>query len=124
MLITSLLGLIIIFTANIVFGMRYGFGFRHYWFFELLHFWGGFFVAMFLANFINSYILIFVGLTIVSFLWEISEYLIGRNSKLSGGIKKTFGLKDNVNLQPKWQDTILDVILNFAGATVFVYFAL
>lgn len=79
-------------------------------------------MAMFLANFVDSKILVFIGIAIVSFLWETAEYLIGKSSKLSAGFKKTFDLKKNMNLRPKWQDTVLDVILNFAGAAVFVYF--
>src|SRR3990167_1862362 len=49
MLIFSLFGLTGLFIINILFGMYYGFGTRHYWFFELEHFLGGFFVAMFLS---------------------------------------------------------------------------
>ncbi len=77
---------------------------------------------MFLANFTYSKILIFIGIASASFLWEFAEYLIGKIPKLSAGFKKTFDLKKNVNLQPKWQDTVLDVILNFTGAAIFVYF--
>lgn len=122
MFLISTISLLGIFILNLIFGIKYGFGFRHYWFFETLHFLGGFFFAMFLADFIDSKILIFVGIAIISFLWEITEYLIGKSSKLSTGFKKTFDLKKNINLRPKWQDTLLDVILNFAGATIFVYF--
>lgn len=124
MLLISTIGLLGLFVLNLMFGIKYGFGLRHYWFFEVLHFLGGFFLAMFLANFTDLKILIFAGIAIVSFLWETAEYLLGKIPKLSAGFKKTFDLKKNINLQPKWQDTILDVILNFTGATVFVYFAL
>ena len=79
-------------------------------------------MAMFLANFTDLKILIFIGIAIVSFLWEFAEYLIGKIPKLSAGFKETFDLKKNLNLQPKWSDTFLDVILNFAGAAIFVYF--
>ena len=57
-------------------------------------------------------------------LWETAEYLLGENQKLSVGFKKFFNLKKNMNLRPEWQDTILDIILNFAGAAVFVYLVL
>lgn len=80
-------------------------------------------MAMFLANFIDSKILIFVGIAIVSFLWETAEYLLGRIPKLSARFRKTFDLKKNVDIRLKWQDTILDVILNFTGATIFIFFA-
>lgn len=124
MLIISIIGLFGIFILNLIFGIKYGFGFRHYWFFETLHFLSGFFLAMFFASSTDSKILIFLGITIVSFLWETAEYLLGKNPKLLSGFKKTFNLKKNMNIQPKWQDTTLDIVLNFAGAAVFVYFAL
>lgn len=122
MLLTSIIGLVGLFILNLMFGIKYGFGFRHYWFFETLHFLSGFFMAMFLANFTSSKILIFLGIALVSFLWETTEYLIGKIPKLSSQLKKTFDLRRNMNLRPKWQDTVLDIILNFAGAAVFVYF--
>lgn len=124
MLLVSILGLSGLFILNLFFGIKYGFGFRHYWFFETLHFLSGFFMAMFLANFTYSKILIFAGIAVASFFWEIAEYLIGKIPKLSAGFKKTFDLKKNMNLQPKWQDTTLDIILNFAGAAIFMYVAL
>ncbi len=124
MLPISAIVLLGLFILNLTFGIKYGFGFRHYWFFETLHFLGGFFLAMFLANFTYSKILIFIGIAIVSFLWEMAEYLLGKIPKLSAGFKKAFDLKKNVNLKPKWQDAILDVILNFSGTTVFLYFAI
>lgn len=121
MLLISIITLLGIFIINIAFGIKYGFGFRHYWFFEAEHFLSGFFLAMFLTNFISSKILIFTGIAIASFLWETAEYLLGKNQKLSANFKKIFNLVKNVNTRPKWPDTILDVILNFAGAAVFVY---
>ena len=73
---TSLLILIFIFVLNIAVGIYYGFGERHYWFYETLHFLGGFFVAMFFSNFTHSWQMIFLGLAGVSFLWELMEYLL------------------------------------------------
>lgn len=122
MLLISILSLLSLFILNLVFGIKYGFGFRHYWFFEALHFLSGFFLAILFASFTDSKILIFSGIAIASFLWETAEYLIGRIPKLSAGFKRTFDLKKNINLKPKWQDTILDIILNFTGAAIFVYF--
>lgn len=122
MLIISIIGLSSFFILNLMFGIKYGFGFKHYWFFETLHFLSGFFLAMFLANFTDSKILIFIGIVVVSFFWEMSEYLIGKIPNLSDGFKKTFDLKKSINLKPKWQDTVFDIILNFSGAAIFVYF--
>lgn len=124
MLMASIIILAGLFILNLTFGIKYGFGFSNYWFFETLHFLSGFFLAMFLANFTESKILIFAGIAIASFLWETAEYLLGRIPKLSARFRKTFDLKKNIDIQPKWQDTILDVILNFTGAAVFVYFVL
>ena len=105
MLIFSLFGLTGLFIINILFGMYYGFGTRHYWFFELEHFLGGFFVAMFLSIFLNSIIAIFVGLTVITVIWETTEYLIAQFNK---------------KIIPSWKDTLLDIFLNFIGATVFI----
>lgn len=117
MFVISIIVLIILFIINLLFGTKYGFGFRHYWFFELEHFLGGFFIAMFLANFTDSLILIFIGLGAVSFLWELTEYLIKRFKKSENFMKKTFDVK---NVNPGWKDTILDIFLNFLGAIVFI----
>src|SRR3989344_2032039 len=117
MLIFSIFGLAGLFIINIFFGMYYGFGPRHYWFFEAEHFLGGFFVAMFLSNFTDSVVSIFLGLVIVTFLWELSEYLISQFQKSANYMKKTFHLK---SVATSWKDTILDIILNFFGAAVFI----
>jgi len=120
-LLLSIVGLLSLFILNLVFGIKYGFGFRHYWFFEILHFLGGFFVAMFLVNFTNSVASIFIGLAVITFLWELVEYLIACFRKSADYMKKTFKVK---NINPGWKDTILDIILNFTGAAVFVYYVL
>lgn len=117
MLIISIFSLLGLFILNILFGMYYGFGFRHYWFFELEHFLGGFFVAMFLMNFTDSIIFVFTGLAIITFLWELIEYLISRFQKSASYMKKTFAVK---NLNPGWEDTVLDLVLGFLGATIFI----
>ena len=117
MFVISTIALIGIFIINVLFGMKFGFGFRHYWFFEVEHFLGGFFITMFLANFTDSLILIFVGLGVASFLWELFEYLMARFKKSKSYMKKTFHIK---NVNPGWKDTTLDIILNFSGAIVFI----
>ena len=79
-------------------------------------------MAMFLSNFTDSKILIFIGIAIVSFFLEAAEYMLWKTPKLSAGFKKIFDLKKNADIKPKWRDTILDIILNFSGAAVFLYF--
>lgn len=123
MLTMSILILLLLFILNLTFGIKYGFGFQHYWFFETLHFLSGFFLAMFLSGFFDSKILIFTGIAIASSIWESAEYLIEKIPKLSAGFKK-FSNAGNADLRLKWQDTLLDVILNFSGAAIFAYFVL
>jgi len=117
MLIVSLIVLTVLFILNLTVGMYYGFGQRHYWFFELLHFLGGFFVAMFLAGLNFSIPHIFIGLASVTFLWELAEYLIDKISGASKYIKMKFRLKTTKITR---RDTVLDIVLNFAGALLFV----
>src|SRR3989338_7881647 len=112
---TALLG---IFVLNLTVGMYYGFGVRHYWFFQTLHFLGGFFVAMFFANFLKSSTLILISLGIVTVLWESMEFLIAYMPKASNYMKNKFRLK---NVSFEWEDTIFDIILNFSGAIFFFF---
>lgn len=107
-----------IFILNMTVGMYYGFGVRHYWFFQTLHFLGGFFVAMFLSGFFQSAGLILAGLGIVTILWESTELLIPKIPAMSRYMKSKFQLK---NVNPEWKDTVFDVILNFSGAILFIY---
>ena len=117
MLIFSVIALVFLFLVNILFGVKLKFGYKHYWFFEFEHFLGGFFVAMFLSNFTDLVALIFIGLAVITFLWELVEYLIARFRKSSNYIKRSFHIK---NVSPAWKDTTLDIILNFLGAAVFI----
>ena len=119
MLIASIIILVSIFVLNIVVGMYYGFGARHYWFFETLHFLGGFFVAMFFSNFFQPTALILMNLGIVIFLWESAEIFIAKIPLFTKWVKKTFRQKD---ITPRWRDTILDIVLDFAGALTFIYY--
>lgn len=111
----SLLTLISIFVINLVFGMYYGFGKRHYWFYEMLHFLGGFFVTMFLYNFTDSWQMIFLVLAVISFIWELIEYLLVKIQFLSKFVSKKFHAKPEFKLG----DTVLDLFLNFTGALIF-----
>ena len=112
---TALLG---IFVLNLTVGMYYGFGVRHYWFFQTLHFLGGFFVAMFFASIFSSVSWILIGLGVISILWESVEFLIASAPALSRYVKKRFRLK-SVNYE--WADALFDLALNFTGALVFLY---
>lgn len=81
-------------------------------------------MAMFLVNFVDSKTSIFIGIAAVSFFWEFAEYLIGKIPELSSGFKKIFSLGKNIDTRPNWKDTIFDIILNFSGAAIFIYFIL
>lgn len=74
-----------------------------YWFSEISHFWGGFFMAIWLSVFFKSPRIIFWGLVMVTLSWEIMEYFIAGN----------YWIAD-------WRDTIFDVFLNFSGLMVFM----
>jgi len=118
MLITSIITLFAIFILNLVVGLYYGFGTRHYWFFQTLHFLGGFFITMFFSNFSESTTLILISLGIVTVLWESMEFLIAYMPKASNYMKNKFRLK---NVSFEWKDTIFDIILNFSGAIFFFF---
>lgn len=113
----SIAMLVGIYVFSLSFGMYYGFGERHYWFYEVLHFVGEFFSAMFLSNFFASKTGVLAGLALISFIWELHEYFIAKISKFSQYYKRKFRLK---KVEYKWSDTILDIILNFAGTFTFI----
>lgn len=119
MLLISILALGIIFAANLTIGMYYGFDVRHYWFFEMLHFLGGFFMAMFFSSFFQSVVLILAGLAAVTFLWELAEFLIAKIPAASEYVERKFRLN---SVDFEWKDTVLDIFLNFSGAVLFIYF--
>lgn len=76
-------------------------------------------MAMFLSNFFESAEMILFGLGTVTFLWELIEFLLAKMPAAARYLKKKFHVKD---VMPKRLDTIFDVILNFAGAVLFLYF--
>ncbi len=116
--IVSFAILLAIFILNLIVGMYYSFGSRHYWFPQTLHFLGGFFAAMFFASFLQSAVSVLAGLGIVTVLWEFIEFLIAKIPVMTRYVKKWFRLK-KVGLG--WKDTIFDIILNFSGAILFIY---
>lgn len=113
MLIISLVALSSIFILNLIVGMYHGFGYRHYWFFQLEHVLGGFFVAMFFGSFTDSWAAVLIGLGIISIVWEATEYAVAKVPSLANYIKKKLRLK---NLKYSWADTVFDLVCNYAGA--------
>lgn len=118
MLATSLIILCAIFCLNIIISMYSRFGYRHYWFFELLHFISGFFISMLLFNFSQSPLIILMGLGIITFIWESIELFMAKIPPVARYVKKKLRLR---NITPERKDTILDIILNFLGAALFLY---
>ena len=81
------------------------------WFSRIMHFFGGFLVAMFGSGFTRYFPLIIVFTLLVGVFWEIGEYFLGIY-KL-----KKFGTDENMI---EMRDTIEDLILDILGACVAV----
>lgn len=118
MIALSILALFGLFVLNLVLGMYFGFGGRHYWFPEVLHFLGGFFVAMFFFNFFGSAGQILLILGVITFFWELLEFLIAKIPSWTDYVKTRFKLK---KVDFELRDTVFDVALNFAGTALFLY---
>lgn len=117
-MIMSAITLLGIFILNLIVGMYYGFGVRHCWFSQILHFCGGFFVAMFFASIFSQVSWILISLGIVSILWESMEFLLAWIPTLSRYVKRRFRLK---SVDYEWADALFDIVLNFSGAILFIY---
>lgn len=98
----------------------YGFGARHWWFFEMVHFIAGFLVAMFLFGLSGSRAFALWGLVIITLAWETLEYLVNALPWFGRWLDRRLGLAKTY--YGGW-DTLLDIVLNFAGAGAFLYFS-
>lgn len=99
-----------------IFSSRYGD--KSYWFFELEHFLGGFFVAMFLSNFLFNSRSIIVFVVLIGILWEMGELIVNKNRKL----KQFLINKLNYYIDRETiADIMLDLCLDFLGAATFLY---
>lgn len=76
-------------------------------------------MAMFFSNFLETAAGVLIGLGTVTFLWESGEFLIAKIPTVAKYTKRKFHTRD---ITPKGLDTVFDVLLNFAGATMFLYF--
>ncbi len=117
MILTALIGLVALFVLDVGVGIRRGFGFRHYWFFEVLHFLGGFFVAMLMASFL-SFWQTMAGLALITVLWEGLELLLAE-PKLGRRLREILRLPLK---EYSWWDTSFDIVLNYLGAFLFFRF--
>lgn len=119
----AIIALVIIFLVNIA-SMYYGWYLRFFWSDMILHFLGGFFVAMFMAYYLKDNlresklknILILVGVTIfVGVVWEFAEYIA--NQTLTEPIYSNF--KIHFYFIGDLDDTINDLAMDVLGALVF-----
>lgn len=106
-----------LFFINLFGHYKEGFA-RTFWFAESAHFIGGFLVAMWLSCFFRSTKFILIGLTVVTLMWEALEYAIEVFPVLTIVVQQTLKITDVSN---SWGDTLLDVILNFTGAWLFIW---
>ncbi|MBI1975288.1 MAG: hypothetical protein HYS57_02930, partial [Parcubacteria group bacterium] len=123
MLIFSLVALVVLLAWNFVVGMYFKFGVKHNWFFEVNHFIGGFLLAMVFSNFFHSFWLILVLVLVAGVLWECFEYVTGSVPIFSQFLMKIFRVgREDVEYVWKniWRDTLLDLALALAGASVFL----
>lgn len=81
------------------------------WFSRLMHFFGGFFVAMFWSSFTDRFYYIFGLMMAVAIVWEICEYFYGVYK-----FKKT-GTKDYIT---ETRDTIEDLVCDALGVCIFI----
>jgi len=77
------------------------------WFSRIMHFCGGFFVAMFWSGFIQDFWQILMFTFLVGVFWEIGEYFYGIYKLKKFGTKK---------YMTQTRDTIEDLICDILGA--------
>lgn len=120
---TAILFLILIFLIDMVFGLGFRL-YRIFYFDTILHFFGGFFVAMFFYHYLEEYMkgrklkkwLIITGVTVfIGIIWEFSEYLA------------TYFLSDYLYEKYKviccignLDDTVNDLLMDILGALAFM----
>lgn len=126
----AFLALVAIFVFNI-FGLYFGWYFQYFWFDTTLHFLGGFFMAMLMANYLSEYfiskkalknILIIVGATmLIGVVWEFAEYIA--NQILIEPFYKYFGVRAYFmgDLDDTVNDLMMDVLGGLAYALIFIF---
>jgi len=107
----SVIGTFVLLTVS-HWGKRRGYykkGQESFWFDKIMHFFGGFLVAMFWSAFIQCFPLIIAFTFLVGAFWEIAEYFYGIYK-----FKET-GTKDYMI---ETRDTIEDLIMDVTGAAI------
>ncbi|KKR02539.1 MAG: hypothetical protein UT29_C0001G0019 [Candidatus Yanofskybacteria bacterium GW2011_GWA1_39_13] len=118
--------LILIFTINIV-GMYYQLYLNYSWFDQILHFSGGFFIAMFFSIYLKAHIfensklkntLIILGVaSFIGVTWEFAEYIA--NLVLSPMIYDAFAIR--TYFMGDLNDTVNDLLMDILGAGLFSF---
>ena len=122
----AFLSLVIIFLVNAV-GLYYRWYLDYSWFDQILHFLGGFFVAMLFSVYLKDYLLngsklknALIILGVVSFvgiMWEFAEYTASQT--LIEPIYRNFGVK--TYFIGDLNDTIDDLLKDVLGAGAFAW---
>ncbi|MBI2627161.1 MAG: hypothetical protein HYW77_02870 [Parcubacteria group bacterium] len=116
--------LLVLFISNIWFQMELSLSWR-VWLDVTYHFFGGFFVAMFLYAYLNNSLqtkigflqrtLVIVGATLfIGVMWEFAEY--GASFIFDGSIPKLLHAKMLIG---GLDDTINDLLMDFLGSFIF-----
>ena len=118
----SLIFLVSIFVVNLV-GLYYQWYLVYPWFDQTLHFLGGSFIAMLMANYLSEYfvnkntlknLLIIVGVTVfIGVAWEFVEYIA--NQTLIEPVYRYF--KVHAYFMGDLDDTVSDLLMDILGAT-------
>ena len=106
--------------------LYYGWNLRWAWFDIILHFSGGFFMAMFMTAYLKERLfdrdgiknaLIIAGATVfMGVMWEFAEYIANQTL-----IEQTYlWFRIKVYFMGDLNDTILDLFLDIVGALVFI----
>ncbi len=91
---------------------------KAYWFFEFCHLAAGFLLAVSISNFTKNNLATLLGVLSIGILWEIWEIIIDHFKRIQKILLK-FGIKQGpITLD----DTILDILLDTAGALIYLVF--
>lgn len=111
--------LTIIFLTNIA-GMYFGF-YDYWWFDVILHFLGGFFIAMLMAHYLadiktrsklKNYLIIVGAVSLIGVTWEFAEYIA--NQTLTEPLYNNFGVR--TYFIGDLDDTLNDLLMDILGA--------
>lgn len=121
---TAIIFLAIIFLINLP-SLYYGLYQMYWWFDIVLHFGGGFFVAMFMSEYLRGRLeagaklknlIIITGATVlIGVLWEFAEYVA--NQTLIEPTYRYFGIRGY--FMGDLNDTIVDLLMDILGSGSF-----